>query len=111
MKWHIKSVHEKIRDITCGLCDFTCSQSKNLKEHIKAVHDKVKEWSVNKYDYESHRNNPSKQGKTNQNNATVRRYHGNIELKNEGKCQLCEYVGKDETELTEHLMSLHVLTN
>ena len=32
-------------------------------------------------------------------------------LKNDDKCQLCDYVTEDESKLTEHLMSVHVLSN
>ena len=45
LKAHIKSVHDKIKDIECPHddCDFKCSENGDLKKHIKAVHDKIKD--------------------------------------------------------------------
>ena len=35
-------VHDKIKDIKCEFCDYTCSINSNLQQHIKAVHYKIK---------------------------------------------------------------------
>ena len=44
MKKHIKSVHEKIKDLSCDECERTFSQQGDLKMHIKSIHEKIKDF-------------------------------------------------------------------
>lgn len=38
LKQHKKMVHDRVRDIKCDRCNYTCSIKCSLKTHIKAVH-------------------------------------------------------------------------
>ena len=40
---HIKSVHSKIRDNHCGLCEYKSSTKSCLTQHIKSVHSKIRD--------------------------------------------------------------------
>ena len=39
----MKSVHYKIKDFICDICEYRCCSSDNLKRHIKGVHLKIKD--------------------------------------------------------------------
>ena len=46
---HVKSLHNKIRNIKCNydLCEYNCSRHDTLKIHIKMVHSKIKDFVCN----------------------------------------------------------------
>ena len=125
LKNHIKAIHDKIKDISCGQCDYKTGNRQNLQRHVKAVHHKVKDIACEQCDYKtSHRSalkrhvkalheksNLIQKSETNQYETNIRCLYDNTEINNEGECQLCEFVSEDETKLTEHLMSIHVLPN
>jgi hypothetical protein len=48
---HVKSVHFKMKDFSCEMCDFKSSKKWNLKSHIKTVHEKVKDFNCSACDY------------------------------------------------------------
>ena len=58
LKRHIKSVHDKIKDIECPKedCDYNCSKNSTLKRHIKMVHDKIKDFECHQCDYKTSEN-------------------------------------------------------
>ena len=39
---HISYVHEEIRPFQCDICDYSCSQKRELKIHIESVHERKK---------------------------------------------------------------------
>ena len=39
MRKHIVSVHEGKKLFKCEICDYTCSQKKEMKKHIGLVHE------------------------------------------------------------------------
>ena len=57
LKKHIKSVHEKIKDIVCQLCDYTCSLKGSLDSHIKSVHLKLKNYICEECGYSTFQKN------------------------------------------------------
>ena len=57
LKRHIKTVHEKIKNIKCDKCDYICSSNCNLKQHIKYIHDKIKNFKCDKLKNEYATNN------------------------------------------------------
>ncbi len=40
---HVKSVHDKIKDVKCPQCDYVTSYPTHLKEHERSVHLKIKD--------------------------------------------------------------------
>ena len=69
--------------------------------HLKAVHERVKDNSSGQFD-----NSSGGKDKINNHNKACQKK--NLP-KEEIRCQLCEYVAEEETKLTDHLMSTHVL--
>jgi hypothetical protein len=51
LKQHIKSVHDKIKDIICDQCDAKFFRKSHLKQHIKRIHDKIKDHLCGQCDY------------------------------------------------------------
>jgi hypothetical protein len=47
IKGHVKSVHERIRDKRCELCPFVATKMGNLLQHVRAVHEKIKDQGGN----------------------------------------------------------------
>lgn len=43
---HIKQVHDKIKDLECDQCTYTCSNKGNLNAHIIIIHKKIKAFNV-----------------------------------------------------------------
>jgi len=41
LEYHTKSVHEKIKNHSCTICDYKCSTNGNLQAHI-ATHDRIR---------------------------------------------------------------------
>jgi hypothetical protein len=43
LEYHVRGVHDNIKDNVCHLCGFSTYMPASLKTHIKTVHDKVKD--------------------------------------------------------------------
>merc|ERR1719361_1782251 len=41
LKYHIKSVHDKNKDILCSKCGYTCYRKTELNRHVKKVHEQI----------------------------------------------------------------------
>ena len=50
---HLKSVHDKVIDQHCDLCDFKASQSSDLRRHKKTVHFRIKDYECDQCDYKA----------------------------------------------------------
>ena len=48
---HVKTIHDKINDAACGLCDYKTSQRSSLVAHRKMVHAKIKDIFCDKCDF------------------------------------------------------------
>ena len=55
---HIKSVHEEVK-YKCNQCDFTFTDTSNLRRHIQSKHEEVK-YGCNQCDYKAYtQSNPT----------------------------------------------------
>jgi KRAB domain-containing zinc finger protein len=81
---HVRSVHDKIRDHKCAMCDYSASRQRTLKEQLKSVHDKIKDYKCNQCCYSSSYSSSLKNH--------VGTVHGDVKH----KCALCDYMGKSK---------------
>lgn len=96
LKRHIKTVHEKIKNIKCDKCDYICSSNCNLKQHIKYIHDKIKNFKCDKCDYTCSANGALKRH--------IKAIHSKIK---DFKCDKCDYTSSDQRTLQQHIKFVH----
>jgi hypothetical protein len=96
LKVHIKSVHDKIKDVKCDKCDYVCSTNGSLKIHIKQMHDKIRDFKCDKCDYVSSSNNALKRH--------IKQIHDKIK---DVKCDKCDYVCSATDTLKIHVKRVH----
>jgi hypothetical protein len=83
LKRHVKSYHDKIKDINCSRllhdnvtpCTYTCSQKDSLEKHILWFHDKIKNIKCDKF--------------------------------NEAKNGPCDYICSTKQSLSFHIKAIH----
>ena len=56
MKEHVKSIHDKIKDLVCDICGFKTSRKSHLKEHIKVIHHNIRDHACPQCNYTTTRN-------------------------------------------------------
>ena len=88
---HVKSVHYKIKDFSCHLCDFSCSMERNLKYHMREKH--------NNFSKQERKKDENRQEKPRVPRKTIER--GKIE-----QCPKCPYSTK-YGNLARHMRSAH----
>merc|ERR1712012_839231 len=96
LRKHIKAVHDRTCDFNCSQCKYKSSRKSHLKTHIKAVHEKAKDHFCPYCDYKSARKDQIK--------THMKTCKGNRMSMVEIRCNLCDHVADNETELTEHLL-------
>jgi KRAB domain-containing zinc finger protein len=96
LKRHTKTVHDKIKDMKCDKCDYICSTNGHLKRHIKMVHDKIKDFKCDKCEYTCSENITLKQH--------IKIVHNKIK---EFKCHKCDYMCSTNSDLKRHIKHVH----
>ena len=43
MRNHVDYVHNRVKNYSCGQCDFKASQKEKLQKHVRSVHEKQME--------------------------------------------------------------------
>ena len=90
---HFKSIHEKIKDIRCELCTYTCSTKNHLRHHRNSVHpSKVLLCDICDF-------------KTGTRNLLNR--HMTIHNPNQLVCNQCEFRTRSNEFLTNHIKAVH----
>ena len=93
---HIKTVHEKIKDFKCEICEKAFISNSDLKRHINAVHAKTKNFGCTQCGKCF-----SQSGHLNQHIKSV---HEGIR---ENKCALCDNSFSRSENLRRHLKDVH----
>jgi len=93
---HIKSVHNKIKDVECEFCDYTCSLNSNLQRHIKSVHNKIKDVECEFCDYTCSQNSDLQKH--------IKSVHNKIK---DFECEFCDYTCSKNSDLQRHIKSVH----
>lgn len=93
---HIKTFHDKIKNIKCDKCEYICSNNSDLNKHIKCIHDKIKDFKCSKCEFICSTN-----GHLIRHVKTVHDKIKNI------KCDKCEYVCPDNSYLKQHIKQIH----
>ena len=96
LKMHHKSVHLKIKDHKCQLCDASFPGSSALKFHVKIVHHKIKDSTCEIC------------GKSYINGSVLRYHVSRVHLKEKNEvCQICGKRFADSCDLRKHVKGFH----
>ena len=94
---HIKSFHNKTRDIKCLLCDYSTCSNSSMKMHIRCTHLKMKSIQCGQC---------SNSFSTKANlEVHIKRIHGKI---SDLKCMHCPEVFKVRVDLVKHVGAIHL---
>ena len=96
LKLHHKTKHLKIKDHSCKLCGYATSIMSNLKHHVKSVHGKIRDFACYQCDYKS----TTKQGLQTHVN------HVHEDMKN-FTCTKCNYKAAKESSVRQHIKVVH----
>lgn len=96
LPWHVKQVHDKIKDFVCDKCDYKCSRNMDLQKHIKQVHDKIKDFECNKCD--------ATFGGNSNLQTHIKAVHDKIK---DFECPDCEYKCSTNGNLQSHIKQVH----
>ena len=96
LRWHVRAVHKKIRNFACELCEFRAARPQTLKKHVKEVHAKVKDYACDQCDYRASRPHLV------QNH--LKAIHDNIK---DLMCDQCDFVTGQRDALKYHVKHLH----
>ena len=125
LKKHIKSVHDKIKDMVCQKCDYTCSLKSYMDSHMNSVHLKVKNYVCEECGYSTSHKSTLNQHQQSV-HLNIRRYvceqcakafnkksslnvHKRVvHLKiRKHVCQYCEYAASSNGNLIKHTKAVH----
>lgn len=92
MSKHVKQVHDKIKDFKCDQCKYECSTKHILQEHIKMVHDKIKNHECPKCDFKASTNR--------QILRHIKAVHDRIR---DNECPKCDFKASEKCTLQAHI--------
>ena len=96
LKMHIKSVHDKIKDICCSDCDMKFLTNAHLQRHKSSVHDKIKNYECELCGYKC------------SNNSDLTKHIKQVHTKlKDFECELCDYKSSLKGSLKKHIKSIH----
>jgi len=97
LNFHIETVHKKIADIRCKICEYICLNQQDLQRHMKLTHDKMV-LNCGKCDYFCF-------------SKGTMRHHVSLHKKGEPilKCNLCHFKASKIDRLERHMKSLHYI--
>ena len=97
LKYHIKGVHENIRDHVCQECGFAARQKADLKRHNDSVHTEGdKRFKCMRCPYSSAENSKLK--------YHIKAVH---EKMRDHACGKCEYAASEKRDLKKHIEAVH----
>ena len=91
---HVQSIHLKIKNYSCNLCNYQARRSHHLAEHINNIHKSIK-----------HKCDQCEKEFTTRANKSihVRSVHEQIKF----SCTICDYKATQKSSLTRHIESVH----